>query len=337
MISENQAVLTVVGVDHTGPYKADSESDFVGLLTITDYITRFIHVEPVKNFGLEATIEALEIVFGINGYPALVVTDQAAVFMSSKFKSYLTGGGIRHTATSPYAPEQRGWYERGHGTLHSMVRCFLDESGTQNDWVSATRKAAFVMNTTPYSESSALRPCDLNRGYTIRDVAIPSNIETEETADCECVDMFEEMQSLDRKAIEKDIFELGRGREMTLKEYKQIWIQKRNLVREELVRRGKHYRTTFKVEDNVMIYRPSIGKFGQRWYGPYKVKELLGTSEVMVEDALGKVTREYLANLKKISCEKNLTTTTTTFIQRLNAFPKAQFAPPECGEIAKRS
>ncbi len=244
---------------------------------------------------------------------------------------------MRHHSVSAYAPELRGWYERGHKDLNLQTRCFLDGvTEDAKDWVSAGRKAAFVMNSTPYVSSSPLRPSDLNRGGEFRSPTLPL---ADDIIDARYTDdFFSGMDGLERRRLETQVQEMFEDRQMTLLQYTRTWELLREKVRQELSRRGKNYRTEFSVGDLVMTYRPPSSKLSSRWSGPGTIEEIHGSTEVTIRDVdNGLSSIEYISNLKKVNsgdCEAKeiVDTPPRTFLEGLEKLRRSKYTPPECSE-----
>lgn len=98
--------------------------DFAGpkngyqFLVLVDAKSKWPEVEIFSNPpSTETTIQALEEIFLVHGYPKLIVSDNASIFTSSKFKKYCEDRGILQAFSAPGYPATNGLAERNVQSL----------------------------------------------------------------------------------------------------------------------------------------------------------------------------------------------------------------------------
>ncbi|GAA5913710.1 hypothetical protein JCM5296_000009 [Sporobolomyces johnsonii] len=79
-------------------------------------------------------------------------SDNGGEFVNSTFSTLLDEAGIVHERTAPYTPEQNGQVERLNGSIMSLVKAMLKDSGLDKSfWSLALTVATFVSNRTPHA------------------------------------------------------------------------------------------------------------------------------------------------------------------------------------------
>ena len=119
--------------------------DFAGpidnkyFLVIVDSYTKFLDVHICSNTTSTVTIDLLRKSFCNFGLPDVVVSDNAAYFVSQEMTSFLEKNGIRQVTPAPYNPSSNGLAERAVRTLKEGLKKF--SSGSLN-----TRVCRFLYN-----------------------------------------------------------------------------------------------------------------------------------------------------------------------------------------------
>jgi len=98
-------------IDYTGPIRNRY------LLVVIDSFSKWLDVAVVLSANSTNTIQSLQNIFSTHGLPQVVVSDNGAPFVSTKFKEFLFKNGIHHTTTSPYHPKSKRQVERAVQTL----------------------------------------------------------------------------------------------------------------------------------------------------------------------------------------------------------------------------
>lgn len=76
----------------------------------------------MKNITSEKTIEALEEIFALFGYPTVIVSDNGPQLISEMFENYLARNGVIHKKSAPYHPQSNGAAERFVQTAKNAIK-----------------------------------------------------------------------------------------------------------------------------------------------------------------------------------------------------------------------
>ncbi|UYV78459.1 hypothetical protein LAZ67_16001473 [Cordylochernes scorpioides] len=77
-------------------------------------------------------------------------SDNAAEYLSSDFKEYLSEEGIRHQLSVEYSPQQNGVAERANRTLVEMTRCFIIQANLPDPlWAELVHTSTYIRNRCP--------------------------------------------------------------------------------------------------------------------------------------------------------------------------------------------
>ena len=113
-----------------------TEDGYHGVLIITEYLTKFPYVVPIK------TKEAKEIsmhflnYISIFGPPKELLSDQGKEFCNDMLNSFLSLMGTVHRVTSPYHPQTNGLTERFNETFIKLIRIHAENNPENWDkWI----------------------------------------------------------------------------------------------------------------------------------------------------------------------------------------------------------
>uniref|UniRef100_A0A7E4URW5 RNA-directed DNA polymerase n=1 Tax=Panagrellus redivivus TaxID=6233 RepID=A0A7E4URW5_PANRE len=95
-----------------------------------DAFSRFPFVVKMSKTTAAKLIEALTTVFGLLGFPHVVVSDNGPQFASQEFADFLSENGSRQMLTPPYNPRSNGLAERFVQTLKTSVKRQLEADNT---------------------------------------------------------------------------------------------------------------------------------------------------------------------------------------------------------------
>ena len=79
---------------------------------ICDYFSKFPFVFQTRNTSFANLRGHLQELFAVEGTPDEIMSDNGPRFNGKEFNAFLTGLGIRHTASSPNCPQSNGFIER---------------------------------------------------------------------------------------------------------------------------------------------------------------------------------------------------------------------------------
>ena len=88
----------------------------------SDAHSKWLEVVHMKTTTSTKTIETMQEIFGRNGLPREVVSDNGPQFTSEEFKKFLQSNGVKQTLTAPYHPASNGLAERAVQTLKYALK-----------------------------------------------------------------------------------------------------------------------------------------------------------------------------------------------------------------------
>ena len=77
-------------------------------LVVVEAHSKWLCVEPVISATSQNTTGKLRSIFGTNGLPEMVVSDNGTTFTSREFQEFMQRNGIRHVTSAPYHLPQMG-------------------------------------------------------------------------------------------------------------------------------------------------------------------------------------------------------------------------------------
>ena len=90
-------------------------------LLVCDYFSKFPFIFQTKSTSFAYIKEQLEELFGLEGAPDEIMSDNGPPFCSREFNSFLSGLGIKHTTSSPNYPQSNGFIERQIQTVKRLM------------------------------------------------------------------------------------------------------------------------------------------------------------------------------------------------------------------------
>ena len=149
----------VIHGDFCGPFPS---GDY--LLVLMDEHSRFPEVEIIRSPSTSVTIEKLEKIFSIHGFPIEFVSDNGPPFQGHDFQSYLATNGIKHRKITPYWPQANSHVERFMRTIEKSVRIAHSQG---KNWKHDLYRFLLDYRTTPYA-TTGKAPADLLFNRQIR-------------------------------------------------------------------------------------------------------------------------------------------------------------------------
>lgn len=283
-------VFEIIGMDLMGPLPTSSDRN-KWILVITDYLSKYVIVRPLKSATTEQIIAVLrEDVFYSHGLPKTVISDNGSNLTSFQMRDVFRHLGIEQKTTSPYRPQTNGQTERYNRVLGTQLAIFAEEN--QRSWDRYLHALAFAYNTTIHASHLStpyfivygrhpLKPIDLAIGTPIL-------------------------------AVEEGVQELGKGAEAQTehenlnkaRDFAKKLIES-NQLKSKLRFDKDRKAPSYKVNDLVLIDRRV--RFGDRkkklsepnWKGPYVVVKRISDVNFQVQLATDSK-HEYIVHVQQM-------------------------------------
>jgi len=153
-----------LAVDIVGPLPTTSAGNRF-ILTVIDLGTLYPEAIPLPSHTAFDVASALSEYFSQFGFPEVILSDQAADFMSQLMQVFLHDLQITQVRSSPCHPQSNGTLERFHRTLKSMIRAIVDQY--QLDWDKYRHWALFAYREIPV-DTVGFSPFELLFGRAVR-------------------------------------------------------------------------------------------------------------------------------------------------------------------------
>ncbi len=149
----------VVHGDFCGPFPS---GDY--LLVLMDEHSRFPEVEIIRSTSTTVTIDKLEKIFSVHGFPIEFVSDNGPPYNGNEFHNYLAENGIKHRKITPYWPQANAHVERFMRTIEKSVRIAYAQG---KNWKTELYRFLLDYRTTPHV-TTGMAPADLLFNRQIR-------------------------------------------------------------------------------------------------------------------------------------------------------------------------
>ena len=106
---------TRIHIDYAGPFLGKM------LLVAVDATSKWIETHIMSSTTSTATVNKLREIFAQHGLPEILVSDNAANFISEEFETFMRKNGIVHVTSAPYHPASNGLGERAVHTVKSGI------------------------------------------------------------------------------------------------------------------------------------------------------------------------------------------------------------------------
>ncbi len=247
-----------IGMDIIGPLvKTSSGNRFA--LVICDYATRYPEVYPLRSTQVKHIVKCLIDLISRVGVPSEIITDQGTNFMANVMKLLYKQLGIKGIRTTPFHPQTDGLVERFNGTLKSMLKKFVAETG--RDWDKWIPFLLFAYREVPQC-STGFSPFELLYGRQVRGPLdmLKEEWTAEKPAQCSVISYVLQM----RDKLET-FRTLAKENLQDAQKRQKVWYD--NHAREKNLKPGQ----------KVLVLLPSGAcKLLAKWQGPYVITRKLG-------------------------------------------------------------
>ena len=124
---------------------------------VVDYYSRFYEVDFIRSVTSAQIIDSLDKLFGLQGNPVCITSDNGPQLISSEFADYLSNEGIKHSRTTSLWPQANGKVERQNRSLMKIIRISQVEG---KNWKKDVRKYLKAYRSTPHN-TTGVSPAEL--------------------------------------------------------------------------------------------------------------------------------------------------------------------------------
>ncbi|EFO87345.1 hypothetical protein CRE_31410 [Caenorhabditis remanei] len=148
-----------IHVDFAGPV------DGTYLLVAVDALTKYAEVKMTKTISAVATVDLMEEIFCVHGFPELIISDNGTQFTSSLFKNMCKTHGMQHSTTATYYPRSNGAAER---MVDTLKRGLAKLKGTGSITRQLLTKFLYHYRNTPHAALNGMTPAEKHFNRKIR-------------------------------------------------------------------------------------------------------------------------------------------------------------------------
>ena len=113
-----------------------TEDGFIGIMVITDYLSKFPYAIPIKSKSMNEICEGFFGFISLFGPPKELLSDQGKEFLNRMMENMVKVVGIEHRITSAYHPRTNGLTERFNQTLvASLMKHAEQNPANWNKWL----------------------------------------------------------------------------------------------------------------------------------------------------------------------------------------------------------
>lgn len=155
--SEAEENFERIHIDYAGPYQGYQ------FLVVIDAKSKWIEIKYTRNApSTESTIQMLKQIFTFHGLPRIIVSDNASIFQSEKFKLFCANNGIFQNFIAPGHPATNGLAER----MVQMLKMKLAAMNENAPMEIKINEILYKYRSTPLA--SGKTPSELYLGRNIR-------------------------------------------------------------------------------------------------------------------------------------------------------------------------
>ena len=145
-------VMGVVGMDYWGPTDLPTTRGNRYVITMTDYLSKFVFARAVKtNSAQEAAAFFLDVCYHY-GAPTKLITDQGCHFVSELTRTIIESCNTTHVLATPYHPTSNAQTERFNATFAPALSKLIDDQ--TRDWDEFLQPIIYAYNTSQHATTT---------------------------------------------------------------------------------------------------------------------------------------------------------------------------------------
>lgn len=270
----------------------ESALGFNKVLVISDRLSNYTMLFPVRSENAEETAHALMQWISLFGIPKNFLSDQGPGFKNTVVSTLAAKYGIQHNFTTARAHWALGKQERLNRVIGETMRKLLSENRMDiNQWVNLVPSVQMALNHTPSKATKGMAPITVFTGLEASNPLIGGFVESK-TQVWQKVDL----TNGQFQAMVEEIKSLIVEREITVHEYQDQMIYQREQLR---LHTDGVEALEVEVGDLVMVYNhQNKAKSGNKWRGPARIvskdtvnPSLLLNVEFLVDPRVGTVAK----------------------------------------------
>lgn len=263
-IDKGNEPFNTIHMDHYGPIKLGSSSNYKYILVIIDGFTKFVKFYATKTTNTDEVIKCLQLYMNYYSKPMRIITDRGTCFTSRKFENFLECHCVEHIKTASYTPEANGQAERVNRTLTPMLAKLIHDSNSK--WDTLLTKIEYIYNNT-FNRSIKNFPSMLLFGKKQANMSLnQNNIET----------FINNYQEIFSKENLETIREKANRNIENLQNYSKSSVDKK---RKNI--------TMYKEGDFIVLKKIATHKLAEKFQGPYVIKKVLPNDRFLITDIEG--------------------------------------------------
>lgn len=264
----------MISLDFLGPYPRSKRGN-IWCLVVSDFYSKFVMVQCMRSATSQAVCTFLEnIIFLVFGVPSICISDNATVFTSKLFESFLKQNQVTHWNLAVYHPGPNPT-ERVNRVIVTLIRCSLKDKSSHKEWDEDVNKIAMAIRTSVH-DSTGFSPYFLNFGREMisNGTEYENILESNITTDYRPAVLQENQRKL-QEIVQRN---MKKAYDKYSHHYNLRCDSKRNFQEGEIV-----YKKNINQSDKSKNY---VGKFA-KLYTKVKIREIIGSNTYILENLDG--------------------------------------------------